>query len=171
MRILDLGTGSGALLLACLHELPLASGVAVDKSPDALQLAAQNASRLQLEHRIQFCRADMLNLSVQFDPFDLVISNPPYIPTGHLSTLDPDVRDFEPRLALDGGTNGLCFYHAIARQCEQQLLKSGGYLILEIGSTQATQVCQILSAHSTFRSLHLVKDLGGRDRCIYVAKE
>lgn len=143
LRILDIGTGSGALLLALLSELENATGVATDISGNAIAVARANAERLDLAARCDFvvCNiADVVN-----DRFDLIVSNPPYIAHSDIATLEPEVRDYDPALALDGGIDGLDFYRAIAAQA-QGLLAPGGRLIVELGVGQEGAVSALFGA-------------------------
>lgn len=137
LRILDIGTGSGALLLALLGELPNAVGVGTDISTAALEVARGNAQRNGLAARSSFVECN-IGEGVQ-GPFDLIVSNPPYIPHGDIATLAPEVRDYDPALALDGGADGLDGYRAIAAQA-RSLLAPGGKLIVELGAGQETMV-------------------------------
>jgi release factor glutamine methyltransferase len=142
LRIADLGTGSGALILALLSELPSAFGIGTDTSFGALAVARDNASRLALS-RARFVACDMA-ASLR-GPFDAIVSNPPYIASGDIATLAPDVRDFDPHLALDGGTDGLDFYRAIAAAAPT-LLAPGGVLVVELGIGQAEPVADLFAA-------------------------
>jgi len=143
LRVLDIGTGSGALLLALLKELPNATGIGTDLSTAALAVARGNAERLGLSARCMFMACNIAEpLSA---PFDLVLSNPPYIARGGIAALDPEVRDFDPRLALDGGADGLDAYRAIAAAAPA-LLRSTGRLVLELGIGQESPVGSLLSA-------------------------
>ena len=141
LRIVDLGTGSGAILLALLCELPNAHGVGVDVSVDALAMARANAERHGMT-RAGFVAGDMASpLAARFD---LIVSNPPYIASRKIAALDPEVREFDPRLALDGGTDGLDFYRALSVSA-LALLAPGGALVVEIGAGQAGAVAQLFS--------------------------
>ncbi len=143
LRILDIGTGTGALVLALLSELENATGVATDISPEALDVARGNAERLGLSARCNFvlCNiADAVN-----GRFDLIVSNPPYIAHSDLAALEPEVRDYDPVLALDGGIDGLDFYRRIAGQA-QRLLAPGGRLIVELGAGQEAGVRSLFAA-------------------------
>ena len=142
LRIADLGTGSGALILALLSELPNAFGVGTDTSTKALVVARDNAHRLALS-RAKFISCDMA--AALCGPFDAIVSNPPYIASGDIATLAPDVRDFDPHLALDGGTDGLDFYRAIAAAAPA-LLAPGGALVVELGIGQAEPVADLFAA-------------------------
>jgi release factor glutamine methyltransferase len=142
LRIADLGTGSGCLLLALLSELPHAHGVATDISADALTLARANAHALGLGQRAAFVRGDFADALAA--PFDLIVSNPPYVATGELATLAPEVQR-EPVRALDGGADGLAAYRAIAAGVPP-LLAPAGALVLEVGVGQAAAVEALLAA-------------------------
>jgi release factor glutamine methyltransferase len=143
LRILDIGTGSGALLLALLQELPNAAGVATDISEAALAIARGNAERNKLAARCTFVACNFAD-GVS-GPFDIVVSNPPYIPRGAIAALAPDVRDFDPRLALDGGADGLDAYRAIAAEA-RRLLAPGGRLFVELGLGQEAPVHALFAA-------------------------
>jgi release factor glutamine methyltransferase len=162
IRLLDLGTGSGCLLLSLLHELPHATGLGVDASEEALAVAAQNAQHLQLAARatlIQGNWAQGIN-----ETFDMVISNPPYIPMRDLASLMPEVHDFEPHSALFAGADGLDDYRQILADMPR-LLKAGGHAVLELGIGQAEAVRQMgESAGLRFMNTH--KDLAQIDRAI-----
>ena len=142
LRIADLGTGSGALLLALLAELPQAFGVGTDVSLGALAVARGNARRLG-QSRAAFLACDMA--AALNGPFDLVVANPPYIRSDDIAALAPEVRDFDPRSALDGGADGLDCYRSIAVTVPR-LLAPGGALVVEIGAGQAQAVSALLSA-------------------------
>ena len=142
LRILDIGTGSGALLLALLTELTNATGIATDISPAAIEVARANAERLGLGKRCGFV---VCNIAAGVTgPFDLIVSNPPYIAHAEIATLDPDVRDYDPALALDGGKDGLDAYRAIAAQAPR-LLAPGGRLIVELGAGQEQAVSALFT--------------------------
>jgi release factor glutamine methyltransferase len=160
-RVLDCGTGSGALLLTLLAELPRASGVGIDRSEAALAVAADNARRLGLETRAEMRLADWHQpaWSHGLGTFDLVIANPPYVETSF--ELAPSVRDYEPAGALHAGPEGLDDYRVLIPQLAA-LLRPGGVVVLEIGATQAESVAAIASG-ADFRS-ELRRDLGGRPR-------
>lgn len=137
LRILDIGTGSGALLLALLSELPNATGVGTDISPAALEIARANAQRNGLAARCDFVACHIAD-GVE-GLFDLVVSNPPYIPRGDIAALEPEVRDYDPPLALDGGADGLDAYRAIAGEA-RRLLAPNGHLFVELGAGQEAAV-------------------------------
>lgn len=142
-RVLDLGTGTGCLLLAVLHEFPTAFGIGVDLSPEAAALAQRNAASLNLSPRAAFLAgswADALNTQ-----FDLILSNPPYIPSSDLAGLMPEVVDYEPNTALNGGADGLAAYREIIAALPR-LLSPGGTAILELGIHQAATVAALAQA-------------------------
>jgi release factor glutamine methyltransferase len=166
LRIADLGTGTGALLLALLHELKNATGIGTDLDESALATARANAEALGLSGRAQFLRADF-GAGLQ-SPFDLVVSNPPYIPTNDIEALAVEVREHDPKLALDGGADGLDAYRAIARQLPD-LLSADGIAVLEIGIGQAETVRAIFES-AGLRVADLRSDLGGIPRAILVRR-
>ena len=165
--VLDLGTGSGCLLLSVLKHRPMANGVGVDLSSDALEIAAWNAARLGLSQRVRFIRADWgAGLG---STFDLILCNPPYIATGDLEKLEPEVKRFEPRDALDGGGDGLDAYRKLFPQFAD-LLQSDGVALVEIGAGQTTGVTEIANKFGLQIS-HVYRDLAGIDRCLAVTLE
>lgn len=141
-RVLDVGTGSGALAIALAHERPECSVTAIDLSAAALEVAAENARCNGVAERVHLLRQDLATLPA--GPFDLVVANPPYIPSGELAALMPEVRDFEPPLALDGGCDGLAAYRALAGQAGS-VLTPGGWLLVEVGIGQATPVRELFT--------------------------
>jgi release factor glutamine methyltransferase len=142
LRIADLGTGSGALLLALLSELPQAIGVGTDASVSALAIARRNAAELGLVRRAAFVACDFGAALV--GEFDLVVSNPPYIASGDIAALAPEVREHDPRLALDGGADGLAAYRVIAADAHR-LLARQGHLVVELGAGQEAAVAALLT--------------------------
>ena len=142
-RIVDIGTGSGAILLALLSELPDAMGVGTDISAAALRTASANARNLGLGRRAAFVACDYA--SALSGPFDLIVSNPPYIRSGEINDLAREVRDHDPRGALDGGSDGLDAYRALVPQAVR-LLAPGGGLALEVGHDQSADVEQLMAA-------------------------
>jgi release factor glutamine methyltransferase len=137
LRLLDIATGSGALLLALISELPNATGLGTDISAAALNVARANAERLGFDGRCNFVACNIA--AGVSGPFDLVVSNPPYVARGDIAGLPPEVRDYDPALALDGGTDGLDVYRAIAGEA-RRLLAPGGRLIVELGAGQEPPV-------------------------------
>ena len=170
LGILDLGTGSGCLLLALLSELPLASGLGVDISEAALSVAASNARNLGLGGRAAFELSDWGDNVTGGIPggisgrFDIVVVNPPYIADGEFAALEPEVARFEPRLALSGGADGLDCTRALAPRLGP-LLAPGGRAFVEIGATQADAVAALLKARG-LRVCQVHKDLAGRSRVV-----
>ncbi|WEK41345.1 MAG: peptide chain release factor N(5)-glutamine methyltransferase [Candidatus Brevundimonas colombiensis] len=160
---IDLGTGSGAILLALLAERPAARGVGTDISSEALAVAKENAANLDLNERATFLRTEWA-AGFGDASFDLVLSNPPYIPTGHIATLDPEVRDHDPHLALDGGPDGLQAYRDLAPEVKR-ILKPLGVFAVEIGFDQGPQVKALFEA-AGFTDVKIIKDLGDRDRVV-----
>jgi release factor glutamine methyltransferase len=166
-RILDLGVGSGCLLLTLLREYPKATGVGLDASPEALAVAADNARALGVEGRARLVAGDWRQpgwTGPLDGPFDLVVANPPYIESAALARLMPEVSSFEPRLALDGGADGLAAYRAIAVAGPALMLRDG-YLVLEVGEGQALEISRELST-AGFSPLVPWKDLGGIERVL-----
>jgi release factor glutamine methyltransferase len=159
-RILDLGTGTGCLLLAALTEFPAAWGVGVDRAAEAAALAARNAAALGLAARAVFLCGDWD--AALAGRFDLVLSNPPYIPGGDIAGLMPEVARFEPARALDGGADGLDAYRRILAALPR-LLAPGGAAVLEIGAGQAEAVAALAGQTVAFRA-----DLGGIPRAMVV---
>jgi release factor glutamine methyltransferase len=161
-RILDLGTGTGAILLAILSEWQQATGLGIDLSPEAVAMARHNATRAGLDARAMFRTGDWFGgLS---ERFDLIVSNPPYIPTGDLAGLAPEVRDHDPALALDGGPDGLAAYRAIAEGAGAHLA-AGGHLVIEAGAGQADDIAAIFTA-AGFAQVARHRDLGGHERAL-----
>ena len=166
--VLDLGVGSGAILLAILAERRAARGLGVDASEEALAVARENAANLGLAGRAALLRGDW-TAGLSPESFDLVVANPPYIPTGEIEALAPEVRDHEPRLALDGGPDGLAAYRRLAPEI-LAVLKPGGRFAVEIGPAQAGAVSALMAAAgATLISVH--KDLAGRDRVVAGTKK
>ncbi|MDI1280531.1 MAG: release factor glutamine methyltransferase [Brevundimonas sp.] len=162
-QMIDLGTGSGAILLAVLAERPAARGMGTDISSEAIAVAKENAANLDLDARASFLRTEW---ATGFGPgtFDVVVSNPPYIPSGDIAGLDPEVREHDPHLALDGGPDGLQAYRDLAPEIHR-ILKPGGVFAVEIGWDQGPQV-KALFAAAGFADVKVVKDLSNRDRVV-----
>lgn len=162
-QMLDLGVGSGAIMLAILAERPAAKALGIDSSSEALAVAKENAANLDLNNRAAFLRGDW-TAGLGDAQFDLVVSNPPYIPTADIDTLDPEVRDHEPRLALDGGPDGLDAYRLLAPEI-LRVLKPGGMFAVEIGHDQSAAVEALFKAAGGDQ-VRTTKDLGTRDRVV-----
>ena len=168
-RILDLGTGTGCLLLACLAELPQATGLGIDISTEAVTVASSNADRHGLGGRARFCTADFAEDLSKHGQFDLILSNPPYIPTADIEALEADVRHFDPLAALDGGLDGLDCWRVLCPQIAL-LLAGEGAAFVEIGAGQGKAVGR-LGAASKLHLLGSFADLSGHERCLQFQKE
>lgn len=162
-RILDLGTGTGCLLLSLLIEWPNATGVGLDISEEAAGTARENARDLGLAMRAEFIATDWEKYSTP-QPFDLVVSNPPYIAAAEIPALAPEVAQYDPAAALAGGEDGLDCYRSITARLKNWL-KPGGFALFEIGHTQAREVKSLLAGEG-MDVLHTVPDLAGSDRVI-----
>lgn len=161
-RVLDLGTGSGCILLTLLAECPDATGLGVDTSSAALAVARANAKTLKLDERAVFAPSDWF-AGVE-GCFDLIVANPPYISAAEMNGLEPEVRNWEPRIALTPEGDGLDAYRAITKDVGRFLGK-GGRVLLEIGPTQGRAVISMLQAHG-FATCRVLQDLDGRDRVV-----
>lgn len=162
-NLIDLGTGSGAILLAVLSERPGAHGVGTDISSEALAVARENAANLDLDGRATFLRTEWA-AGFADASFDLVVSNPPYIPSDDIPGLDPEVRDHDPLLALDGGPDGLQAYRDLAPEIAR-ILKPGGIFAVEIGWDQGPAVKALFEA-AGLGDVKIVRDLADRHRVI-----
>ena len=167
-RVLDLGVGSGAILLAILAERPAARGLGVDVSEDALAVARDNAASLGMSGRVALLRGDWTTGLADGD-FDLVVSNPPYIATDVIETLDPEVRIYEPRLALDGGPDGLDAYRILAPEI-LRVLRPGGRFLVEIGYDQKAAV-EALFRGAGALEVETLLDLSTHDRVVTGVKK
>ena len=167
MRILDLCTGSGCILLSLLHYSADTTGVGTDLSAAALRVAAENGGRLGLSDRAVWKQGDLYEALAGAESslkFDLIVSNPPYIPTAVIGTLMPEVAEMEPRMALDGGEDGLSFYRRILAGA-RDVLKIGGVLMMETGFDEAADVAAMMR-QSGFLDLQIIRDYGGQDRIV-----
>ena len=162
-QMLDLGVGSGAILLSILAERPAAKGLGIDVSEEALAVARENAANLGLAGQVALLRGDW-TAGLGEAGFDLVVSNPPYIRTAEIETLEPEVRDHEPRLALDGGADGLDAYRVLAPQI-LRVVKPGGRFAVEIGHDQSAAVQALFRAAGGIE-VTTAKDLANRDRVV-----
>lgn len=162
VNMIDLGTGTGCILLSCLADMPMARGLGSDLSHAALAVAQENATRLNLGARARFQQSDWLKAIP--GRFDLITSNPPYIAADEMPHLSPDVLQWEPHAALTPGGDGLDAYRAIATQAPARLL-AGGRLLLEIGPTQAQAVSAMLAAQG-LHNIRTLQDFDGRDRVV-----
>lgn len=159
-RVLDMCTGSGCILLSLLKLVPELSGTGADISQEALKVAVENGKRLQTE--ASFLESDLFE-KVE-GVFDLIVSNPPYIVSDEIGTLMEEVRDHEPIGALDGSADGLAFYRRLVQEGKDHL-KSGGWMLFEIGCTQAEAVMELLKKGG-FQEIYVKKDLAGLDRVV-----
>ncbi len=166
LRILDLGTGSGCLLLSLVNEIPGASGIGIDRSLEAVLVARRNAKRHGLDARTRWAVGDWT--AALDEHFDIVVSNPPYIESRCIRTLEPEVRDHEPLLALDGGPDGLGSFRRLVPQLARTV-KSNGFAYLEFGPEQAEAVRDLLVS-SGFCDVELFMDLDGRERCVRASR-
>ena len=166
LRIADLGTGSGAILLALLHELPRAFCIGTDLSVGALAAARANAAELRLSERAVFAACQYT--SALRGPFDLLVSNPPYIETGDIDRLQIEVKNHDPRLALDGGADGLAAYRAIAGDA-RRVLAAGGALVVELGAGQLAAVSDIMANAGLTPTAPARADLAGIPRALTLA--
>lgn len=164
-RVLELCTGSGCIAVSAAVNLPTASFIATDVSPAALQIAQENAEKHHVADRIEFRAGDLFAPIPPGTQFDLIVSNPPYVPEGEIAALDADVRDHEPLLALRAGADGMQYLNVIVEQAASYLV-AGGWLLLETGIEQAPLTADALSARAEFVDTRIVKDLGGHPRVI-----
>jgi release factor glutamine methyltransferase len=164
-RVVDVGTGSGCLAIACAHHQPTARFIATDISEQALEVARRNAGELGVADRIEFRSGDQLEPVAHEGPFDAIISNPPYIPTEDLERLEPGVRDYEPLIALDGGKGGLAAVGGLI-DGSIHLLRPGGHLILEIGDAQEQPVRSMIEAHAEYRLAPTIYDHSKHPRVV-----
>lgn len=171
-RVLDLCTGSGCIALAIAKHSKSATLVATDLSLAAVEIARRNAERLDLSDRVVVEQGDLFEPVAKLvdpRPFDLIVSNPPYIPTGQIETLDRSVREYEPTFALDGGLDGLVIHRRILTDAPRRL-NSGGHIFLEIAFDQGDLAMRIAEEHDAFTNARLLKDFGGRDRVLALKK-
>ena len=168
VKILDIGTGSGAIIVSLLDALPQAVGVGVDISNDALAVAKENAERIGVKERIALRQSDVFSNVPAAKKFDIIVSNPPYIPAADLAGLDKDVQK-EPRGALDGGEDGLDFYRRICAEAAEHLAEDG-LLAFEIGINQSAAVCKLCLGNG-FKKAVVRKDYAGIERMVFALKE
>lgn len=166
-HVADVCTGSGAIALALAHYLPDASVAATEISPDAISIAKENADALGLSARTDFFEGDLL-VPLAGQTFDAIVSNPPYIPSADIDGLPREVRA-EPRLALDGGADGLEFYRRLVRE-SAGFLEDGGFLAVECGNTQAGAIAD-MAAEGGFGKTEIVRDLADKERVVVMEKE
>ena len=170
-NIVDLGTGSGCIILSILKDCPQLKGYAVDISEKALTIATENAKKLNITQNIKFIKSswfdkDFIN---RIDAkFDIIVTNPPYIPSNDIPKLSKEVKDHDPLMALDGGTDGLISYKKIA-ELTPTLLNNGGYICIEAGINQANDIVKIFTSKGLVL-YKIVKDLSNIDRCVILQK-
>lgn len=160
MKVLDLCTGSGCVLISVLKNAPELTGMGSDISKTALLVAKENAKLHEVD--AEWVRSDLFDNITE--TFDVIMANPPYIPTGEILSLMPEVRDFEPENALDGGADGLDFYRKIAGQVKDYL-NPGGYVYMEIGYDQGEAVSELMR-NAGFTEVEVIKDLARNDRVV-----
>ena len=170
-KVLELGVGSGCVVCSLLAELPQLRAVGIDISASALKVAHANAQRLNVAAALELRQADWFDadfMALAGSGYDMVVSNPPYIAASEIAGLDSEVKDYDPRPALDGGADGLASYRQIAAWMPQ-LLQDGGIAVLEVGEGQAAAVAEIFSEQG-LRRLETAVDLNGVERCISLKK-
>lgn len=170
-RILDLGTGSGCILLTLLAELPQAWGVGIDVDPEALKIATENAKALTLTSRSAFACMDWVE--ALNGEFDLIVSNPPYIASDEITTLADEVRLYDPKVALDGGRDGYDAYRAISATC-LSALRPGGSIVVEAGVRQAVEIVNLFAEQDETGSgvvARLFQDLAGVNRVVAIKRQ
>jgi release factor glutamine methyltransferase len=172
LKILDIGTGCGAIALALATEIPSARIYALDCSRAALRIAGGNAAALGLLDRVHFLEGDLIE-SLRPAPdrggFDVIVSNPPYVPSDALGSLSPEIIAYEPLEALDGGPDGLRYHRRIIEEAPG-CLRAGGWLALEVGEGQSPAVVELLRKSEAFGPAEVRRDLGGRDRVVLSSK-
>lgn len=168
-RILDLGTGSGIIAVVMAKEIPESNVSAWDIDPKTLNIAKENAVRHGVSDRIEFICADFRKEN-WCGNYSMILSNPPYIPSKDIQKIMPEVQNFEPKKALDGGLEGLDFYRDIISKARKRL-EEYGYLILEIGHAQANEVTAIFDTYPCYKNVEVIQDYSGYDRVIKAQKE
>ncbi len=174
-KILELGIGSGCIILSILADLPAVSGIGIDISEKALAIADINAEKLNIdEKRLVLLKAgwfdkDIMKKLMEYAPFDMILSNPPYIPDEEIALLDEEVKNYDPLIALNGGKDGLRDYLKI-NELAYNLLKSDGYLLLEAGDSSQLRKISLMAQSVGLNFVNILKDLTGKDRCIILKK-
>ena len=162
-EIVDLGTGSGAIILSLCHHLPNASGLGLDNSIDAISLAKENSTNLKLSDRVQFCTYDWMDKKDIGEVFDVLISNPPYLSESEWLSSQPEVKSFDPKNALVSGNNGMDHLRHISA-ISSNILKKDGLIFLEVGKGQAIEVVEMLAGD--FKEIEVLKDFSGIRRFV-----
>ena len=159
IRILDIGTGSGNIAISLKKELPTAEVTAVDNSEDALKVAALNCKNILGPEFVDFQQVDVFdeNFADRFPDYDIVVSNPPYVTSGEYNDLSPDIRDNEPRLALDGGEDGMYYLKKIIKGAHD-FINPGGWIILEMAPTQTQEALTIIDQTGDYEKMARIKD-------------
>ncbi len=165
IHLLDVGTGSGIIAISAAKEIARLKATAVDVSGEALQIAKENARSNGVEDRIEFRKSDLFRDLSPNETFDVIASNPPYIARSDIRNLMPDVKDFEPLQALDGGEDGLEIIRAMSRQVPKHL-RPGGTLLIEFGEGQGPDIMKVFQEHIAFDGLRLLKDYSDKDRIL-----
>ena len=168
VSILDVGTGSGAILVSLLHYLPQAVGTGADISPKALEIARENGKKLGVDARVQWQESDLFS-NLADKTFDWIVSNPPYLTAADMQQLQPEVRH-DPAMALFGGPDGLDIYRRLAKESPKHV-KKDGYLAVEIGAGQAADVVAIFTQDGWYTHIKTVKDYGGIERVILFSRK
>ena len=163
-------TGSGAIGISIAAKVPDAIVTMADMSEDALQTAMSNAGLNGVNRRCIFLLGNMFDAIPEDKQYDVIVCNPPYIPSDVIDTLDIEVKDHEPRMALDGGKDGLDYYRVIADKASMHL-KAGGVLALEIGAEQAADVKKLLNKADTYEGIRVIRDLAHLDRAIFATRK
>ena len=163
LKILDIGTGSGAIGISLAKFLKDVQVISVDISPKALEVAKKNAKKNEVDHKITFIQSDLFKSLTADESFDIILSNPPYIPSKDILKLQMEVKEYEPMVALDGGKDGLDYYREITEK-SRHYLKTNGLLAYEIGFDQGLDVSNML--RSGFHDIEIIKDLQKKDRVV-----
>ena len=166
VRILDLGTGSGVIAVSLAKEIGNVEIWATDLSPEALKVAEANAARHGVGEKIHFLKGDLFEpVRGARERFDIVVSNPPYVRRGEMENLPSEIRDWEPKLALDGGRDGLDFYRRISQEA-RPFLANGGLVLLEIGENMGSEVSRLFAQDGGYTEISVRRDYSGRDRVL-----
>ena len=171
--VLEIGTGSGAVAISLATEVRDVFVVATDVSGEALLLARENAKSAGVLHRIEFVNGDLfspIRLMPEQEPFDLILSNPPYIDRSQIQNLAREIKDYEPPVALNGGEDGMAFYRSIVSQ-GPSYLRRGGWLLLEVGEGQGKRVSTMIDEEGSFSRSERIKDLSGIERVVKAQKK